>query len=88
MQGASPSLSLDGHDARRRGRCHRHVARWSALGGGLLIGLAAAALVLLGAGAWQGAVSVLAMLAGMALFEWLEWLGRGRALPGKAFAGH
>ncbi|MHA7683588.1 DUF6691 family protein [Cupriavidus sp. PET2-C1] len=65
------------------------------LGGSLLFGVGwglagicpGPALVLLGAGAWQGAVFVLAMLAGMALFEWLEWLGRGRALPGKAFTG-
>ncbi|WP_458766016.1 DUF6691 family protein [Cupriavidus basilensis] len=66
------------------------------LGGSLLFGVGwglagicpGPALVLLGAGAWQGAVFVLAMLAGMALFEWLEWLGRGRALAGKALTGH
>ncbi|MCP3021736.1 DUF6691 family protein [Cupriavidus basilensis] len=65
------------------------------LGGSLLFGVGwglagicpGPALVLLGAGAWQGAVFVLAMLAGMALFEWLEWLGRGRALAGKALTG-
>ncbi|MGO4329595.1 DUF6691 family protein [Cupriavidus sp. 2TAF22] len=39
------------------------------------------ALVLLGSGVWQGMVFVLAMLAGMVLFEWLERLGRTRA-PG------
>ncbi|MFJ1251995.1 DUF6691 family protein [Cupriavidus sp. CuC1] len=65
------------------------------LGGSLLFGVGwglagicpGPALVLLGAGAWQGAVFVLAMLAGMALFEWLEWLGRGRALRGNAVTG-
>ncbi|WP_420992039.1 DUF6691 family protein [Cupriavidus sp. 30B13] len=49
-------------------------------GGSLLFGIGwglagicpGPALVLLGAGAWQGAVFVLAMLAGMVLFEWLE----------------
>ncbi|MDF3885765.1 hypothetical protein [Cupriavidus basilensis] len=44
-----------------------------------------AGVVLSGAGAWQGAVFVLAMLAGMASSEWhegpewLEWPGRSRA---------
>ncbi|WP_020202484.1 DUF6691 family protein [Cupriavidus sp. WS] len=41
------------------------------------------ALVLLGAGAWQGAVFVLAMLAGMMLFEWLERRGRTCAAPAR-----
>ncbi|WP_454727605.1 MULTISPECIES: DUF6691 family protein [Cupriavidus] len=38
------------------------------------------ALVLLGAGAWQGAVFVLAMLAGMTLFAWLERRAQARAV--------
>lgn len=65
------------------------------LGGSLLFGVGwglagicpGPALVLLGAGAWQGAVFVLAMLAGMALFEWLEWPRRGRASPVHEVAG-
>jgi uncharacterized membrane protein YedE/YeeE len=61
------------------------------LGGSLLFGLGwglagicpGPAVVLVGAGLWQGALFAGAMLAGMLIYEWLERRGRTGA-PGKA----
>jgi uncharacterized protein len=69
----------------------RHIDR-QLVGGNLLFGIGwglagicpGPALVLLGAGVSKGLVFVLAMLAGMAVFELLEYLKRGRMLPAHA----
>jgi uncharacterized membrane protein YedE/YeeE len=69
----------------------RHIDR-RLVGGNLLFGIGwglagicpGPALVLLGAGVSKGLVFVLAMLAGMAVFELLEYLKRSRTLPAHA----
>jgi uncharacterized protein len=69
----------------------RHIDR-RLVGGNLLFGIGwglagicpGPALVLLGAGVSKGLVFVLAMLAGMAMFELLEYLKRARTLPARA----
>ncbi len=63
----------------------RHIDR-RLVGGSLLFGVGwgvagicpGPALVLVGAGVWKGVVFAVAMLAGMALFELLEWLAQQR----------
>jgi uncharacterized protein len=69
----------------------RHIDR-RLVGGNLLFGIGwglagicpGPALVLLGAGVSKGLVFVLAMLAGMAMFELLEYLKRARTSPAHA----